>query len=834
MAVQYRVYVTPLISAYVYGTEVEISDYVESSSNGTIDRSVDSTDFNIGVYTFSDIQLTCDNSDGVLSDASDSRSFFKAYSRDRAKVRIVYDNGSAQLIARGLISDPGTVVNSDTDEVTLTILGPDAVLKNSQISVGTISNGMTFQSALLAILNTVDITSVLNVQPSNINPALNWTIDDGSKYDNMNKYDALTQLLGASNSVLLIDSSLNVIVRNRVQNLSRPTIYLYGKGDTLGRENILSITDYNTGVQRLFNSIVVKGGQPSSSTKNADGSTTTSTPAATAISLEEHDSNSISIYGLRQKQFTFEWLNQATSLDSVATSILNEFRYPKIEFKVVVPTDQILTADLLDTVSVNYPFRVGPFGQFLPVIGITKIGDATAPLPYVKGALSIDPGLGFKIIQISHDVDTFQTTLKLRQVGTTQNDGGLIVPTSVVKKTADYAITTSDDVILVDCTNGPVKITRPSPSAYPQKPYTVKKIDATTNAVTIAPNGSDTLDGVLNQQIFVQNGAFQFIADAAQVNFEILNEVVITPTGKNFLINSDFFWSQRLGDLGNTTVANGLSTYIVDGWYVKNSLGTSGVITGTHLAGTLQKRALKVQITTAPTVSPVNGCELYQTIENVESIQLYGQSASFQINVKALGNVNQIGIQFFYKTTEAKVDTAIGSEVTASVTTGALTTININGQALGTLQTTSGVVGVRIRPTGVSSGNLYDLNNGFIVEQAIVNQGSVPATWTLQGLNHATELTICMRHYELQSSLHYTFYDGTGSSGYFLPIHFAVPKRLAAATLDTAGTTVHVASAGVTDLTVNGFVLQISTNASAGLTAIGNADDAKWHADAAI
>lgn len=230
---------------------------------------------------------------------------------------------------------------------------------------------------------------------------------------------------------------------------------------------------------------------------------------------------------------------------------------------------------------------------------------------------------------------------------------------------------------------------------------------------------------------------------------------------RNFLGNGGFDYWQRGTSV---TVANGVSTYQADRWYVKNSLGTNGVITFAQASSTDTNAVYdaSVKITTAPTAAQANGTELYQTIENlVTATELYNQTASLNVRVKALGNVNQVGLQFYYKTTEAKVDTAIGSEQTCSVSTGSYATCSISGQALGTSMTASGVVGVRIRTTTVSSGNTYDLNNGFLVTKAMMNLGSVPMPFRRMG-NPAEELAYLQRFYE--KSLNLTVSPGTAST----------------------------------------------------------------------
>lgn len=217
---------------------------------------------------------------------------------------------------------------------------------------------------------------------------------------------------------------------------------------------------------------------------------------------------------------------------------------------------------------------------------------------------------------------------------------------------------------------------------------------------------------------------------------------------QNLLLNGNLPLFQR-GT--SSTVANGLTSYLADRWYAKNSLGTNGIITQDQLPGVSDGAAfgLRVRISTAPTALQTNGCELYQAIENQTSLQLYNKTASFQVKVKALANVTQVGIQFFYATSEIKLTTSIGSETLVTVNSSTFTTLNTGLQAIGTTQTTSGVVGVRIRPTAVSTGNLYDINNGFVVEQAMVAVAAdtTGATFISAFPTFESELAACQRYY---------------------------------------------------------------------------------------
>lgn len=219
----------------------------------------------------------------------------------------------------------------------------------------------------------------------------------------------------------------------------------------------------------------------------------------------------------------------------------------------------------------------------------------------------------------------------------------------------------------------------------------------------------------------------------------------------NHLVNGAFDYQQ----VGNVAGANGTSTYGFDQWYIKNSLGTNGVLQnnlGTAaINGSINRSIVKISV--APTALQTNGCEYYQVLSNKATMNLYGQTASFAVSVKGLNNVTQVGVQFFYATTEVKLTTSIGAEVLTTVNSSTYTVCSIQGQNLGTSMTTSGVVGVRIRITGVSSGNTYDINNGFDCEQAILNLGASSASFSRQYPDPVQELAACQYFYQKSYSI---------------------------------------------------------------------------------
>ena len=236
-----------------------------------------------------------------------------------------------------------------------------------------------------------------------------------------------------------------------------------------------------------------------------------------------------------------------------------------------------------------------------------------------------------------------------------------------------------------------------------------------------------------------------------------------------------------------------ISDYVLDRWYTTVHMGTNssgGVVTTSQIPGTLSgsKYAAQIQITTS--FNQIASVYLSQALENFNSLPFYGQNGSFSVNLKALGNVNSIAIQFFSNTAENKLIDPIGSPVLVAVNSSSFTLGTIANQAMGTAWTTSGVVGIRISIAGVSSGQIFNLNNGFIVEQAMMNVGS-PATFSRCGASIQEELALCQRYYEktynqsdapgtvngVGNSVTATFGDGVGN--HIFGARFAVSKRVA-------------------------------------------------------
>jgi len=406
---------TPQIAIDTYGSEIEVSDFIDVSGVSEIVQSIDSEDYDVGIFSFGDLELVGRNKNGYFNAPTDSRSIF-SFGRDLCKVRVdfrefnITRNSNHEVTATtitdsitflGVINEEATRISPVDGTIIFRVLSSDSVLRKTKISEGQIPNGITAENAIKSILNVDKIKSVLTYSAGNINVDTDFTIDDGTFFDNLSAFDGLKELLIASNSILFIDDTLTIFVKSRAANGALSTIYLYGPSDIYGdRENIIRIDAYNTGEHRMFNSVKIGD-------------------------FESNDSGSITEFGLRQKAFEFTAVTNTSTLGTIANAILSEFVVPKIEMEVTVRTSLAKDWELLQPVSVNYPLRFKPpSGDFLPIVGQTKYNvDTDQPYPESYGSLEISPNIKFKIIEIRHDPSTFESVIKIRQDGTAYGTG---------------------------------------------------------------------------------------------------------------------------------------------------------------------------------------------------------------------------------------------------------------------------------------------------------------------------------------------------------------------------------------------------------------------------
>ena len=92
------------------------------------------------------------------------------------------------------------------------------------------------------------------------------------------------------------------------------------------------------------------------------------------------------------------------------------------------------------------------------------------------------------------------------------------ITTTVVTKTDAYTIVALDSTILADASSGAFTITLPTASGIDGRQYTIKKIDDSTNIVTVKADGTDTIDGLNSQSLANQYESMTLVADGTNWN----------------------------------------------------------------------------------------------------------------------------------------------------------------------------------------------------------------------------------------------------------------------------------------------------------------------------
>lgn len=401
---QFKVFFTVLVKRDVYGTTQDVSsaidleDFIFSNGVGKISTEVDNGDYDVGVFTYSDITLKAINFYGKFNDENDSRSIFP-YTRDLTKVDIVYydSDGNPFTIFKGVINEEATRASDDQNQVTFKVLSQDSVFRKTKVASGIIQSGQYISEAIRNIIQYPIITSVLTYNPAKINVTIDSLIDDQSVFDDVTVKEALDQLLVASNSVLEIDSSNEIVVRSREDNNNTPWMF-YNYGSFKGEENIINLSDYNNGLQRSFNSVEINN-VISFSTPHIDR------------------------WGLREKKIDIEFITDTDVLRQIAMNIREEFENPKPECEIEIAFESAKDIRILDLVRMDFQPKMDPYepDTTLPLYDIVRYDEVLYPRE--TGNITIVDTMMWKVIGIFVDPAKLTARLKLRQRGKTVHEG---------------------------------------------------------------------------------------------------------------------------------------------------------------------------------------------------------------------------------------------------------------------------------------------------------------------------------------------------------------------------------------------------------------------------
>ena len=398
----YRVYISPLIDESNYGEEVDVTSDL-SGGLSKIKQSIDNSDFSMGVFSYDSIKLKLNNNHERYSSGFEAYETIFPSGRDRAKVRVEFttEDGDTINSFNGIIDEIATKEDDRNFRISFRILSTDAIIRKHSIPGAQITNGITFRNAIYRILNTNPINRLLNIDLANINLQFDDIIDDGSWFDSRSAKEAIDLLLLASGSILFVDENLNIIVTQRSTETEDTKTFFSANHPLRKSPVIFDMKSVNTGVQRIFNSIIVNN-------------------------VRAIDRASVNFFGLKQRDvIEIPFItNQLTSF-AIAQLILMEFRYPREEIQIKVLAKEVQELQLTDIVTIDHPkFVTKAIGQkLLPLYGTAIYGKAKYPR---ERGRQISRSINWVVYEKNEDPKRFEAILKLRKFG--KNFGEEYIP----------------------------------------------------------------------------------------------------------------------------------------------------------------------------------------------------------------------------------------------------------------------------------------------------------------------------------------------------------------------------------------------------------------------
>jgi hypothetical protein len=382
---------------------LDISRLVAGSGIDRVSYRLDSDDYDVGIFSASNLRMSFNNRTGAFNLPYDSRSLWSAFeSRHLSKIKVECgyidssDDKITEIAFNGTLDDR-TIRIGDDDIATATVLSLDSIFSSIVVTAGAITSSISASSALYILCYRGEVLEHITVDPGNINPGINVTIDSPTEFAGKKLDQVLNEIMLLTNSVMYVDSSANLIIKSRA-HASTVSSVLYRNPESGDSTNVYSISDFNSGRHRVKNAWYW-------------GSS-----ALYATSEEHH----LKRYGVTRKSISSDSITNNTVKQQILDGMLEEWQFPKMELSL--ETDYLgSTIGILDTVRLDVRPRVS--GSAYPLADYA-VADSDAAVDYASGLL-IPDNLGFKVLGIEHDMRNLKTELKLREIGKTLTDGYL-------------------------------------------------------------------------------------------------------------------------------------------------------------------------------------------------------------------------------------------------------------------------------------------------------------------------------------------------------------------------------------------------------------------------
>lgn len=82
--------------------------------------------------------------------------------------------------------------------------------------------------------------------------------------------------------------------------------------------------------------------------------------------------------------------------------------------------------------------------------------------------------------------------------------------------TTNQTLSGSNNIALFDATSAAITVTLPKAALHNSRVYSIKKTDSSANAVTVTPDGSETIDGAASYALSAQWKSLTIVSDGTQ------------------------------------------------------------------------------------------------------------------------------------------------------------------------------------------------------------------------------------------------------------------------------------------------------------------------------